>query len=377
MIRRAALALRCWFPHSRSRRERSRARVTSAPDRRHAGAARRDHRRRRRRGRPHDADHRQRQAGRRQGPVRTGVTVVHPRGQGEHRSGVRRVVHAERQRRDDRHHLDRGERLPRGADRDHQHAQRRRGARRDPAMAGARRPGLQPWWLPVVAETYDGCLNDINGFHVKPEHVLRGARRRARRAVPRKATSAAAPAWSATASRAASAPRRGSCRRAGRLHRRRARAVQLRRAARSAHRRRAGRRGDPGPAGVHRQHDPAAGAARPRCGDGRRAAPGRDEPEQGSIIVVVATDAPLLPHQLKRIATRASLGRRPAWAASAATARATSSSPSPPPTRARARRSAGDRCDDAAERADHAAVRRPPCRRRRKRSSTRCSPPRR
>ena len=31
---------------------------------------------------------------------------------------------------------------------------------------------LQPWWLPVVAETYDGGLNDINGFHVKPEHVL-------------------------------------------------------------------------------------------------------------------------------------------------------------------------------------------------------------
>jgi len=31
---------------------------------------------------------------------------------------------------------------------------------------------LQPWWLPVVAETYDGSLNDINGFHVKPEHVI-------------------------------------------------------------------------------------------------------------------------------------------------------------------------------------------------------------
>lgn len=28
------------------------------------------------------------------------------------------------------------------------------------------------WWsLPVVAETWDGHLNDINGFHVKPEHV--------------------------------------------------------------------------------------------------------------------------------------------------------------------------------------------------------------
>jgi D-aminopeptidase len=29
------------------------------------------------------------------------------------------------------------------------------------------------WWsLPVVAETWDGYLNDINGFHIKPEHVF-------------------------------------------------------------------------------------------------------------------------------------------------------------------------------------------------------------
>ena len=27
------------------------------------------------------------------------------------------------------------------------------------------------WSLPVVGETYDGDLNDINGFHVRPEHV--------------------------------------------------------------------------------------------------------------------------------------------------------------------------------------------------------------
>ena len=31
----------------------------------------------------------------------------------------------------------------------------------------------EDWWsLPVVAETWDGYLNDINGFHVKPEHVF-------------------------------------------------------------------------------------------------------------------------------------------------------------------------------------------------------------
>ena len=42
--------------------------------------------------------------------------------------------------------------------------------RRDPTVS---------WALPVVAETYDGFLNDINGFHVKKEHAfaaLDGAR---------------------------------------------------------------------------------------------------------------------------------------------------------------------------------------------------------
>ena len=29
------------------------------------------------------------------------------------------------------------------------------------------------WWsFTVVAETWDGWLNDINGFHVKPEHAF-------------------------------------------------------------------------------------------------------------------------------------------------------------------------------------------------------------
>jgi D-aminopeptidase len=30
----------------------------------------------------------------------------------------------------------------------------------------------QPWVLPVTGETYDGELNDINGFHVRDEHVF-------------------------------------------------------------------------------------------------------------------------------------------------------------------------------------------------------------
>src|SRR5260221_4938912 len=32
--------------------------------------------------------------------------------------------------------------------------------------------GEYPWSLPVVAETYDGWLNDINGFHVKAEDAF-------------------------------------------------------------------------------------------------------------------------------------------------------------------------------------------------------------
>jgi L-aminopeptidase/D-esterase-like protein len=45
----------------------------------------------------------------------------------------------------------------------------------------------------------------------------------------------------------------------------------------------------------------------PRCATGP--GPSGMEPEEtGSIIVVVATDAPLLPHQLKRVATRVTLG---------------------------------------------------------------------
>jgi len=38
----------------------------------------------------------------------------------------------------------------------------------------ARVPEMQAhhhWYLPVVAETYDGAANDINGLHVRPEHV--------------------------------------------------------------------------------------------------------------------------------------------------------------------------------------------------------------
>ena len=40
------------------------------------------------------------------------------------------------------------------------------------ALVAAAQPGEWDWSLPVVGETWDGFLNDINGFHVKPEHVF-------------------------------------------------------------------------------------------------------------------------------------------------------------------------------------------------------------
>jgi D-aminopeptidase len=38
------------------------------------------------------------------------------------------------------------------------------------ALASGGRGG-DGWSLPVVGETWDGFLNDIDGFHVRPEHV--------------------------------------------------------------------------------------------------------------------------------------------------------------------------------------------------------------
>lgn len=45
------------------------------------------------------------------------------------------------------------------------------GVVRDAVIAWEMRHGATqyPWSLPVVAETYDGYVNDINGFHVKPQ----------------------------------------------------------------------------------------------------------------------------------------------------------------------------------------------------------------
>jgi D-aminopeptidase len=153
---------------------------------------------------------------------------------------------------------------------------------------------FQPWALPVVAETYDGYLNDINGFHVKPEHVfaaLDGASP-GRVAEGNVGGGTAMNCYgfkcgTGTASRKIEARFGGFT--VGVL-------VQANHGSRKLLR----------VAGVPvGQEIPQSAAA--RAAD-ERAREHDAIGELGSIIIVVATDAPLLPHQLKRIARRAALG---------------------------------------------------------------------
>ena len=57
-----------------------------------------------------------------------------------------------------------------------------------------------------------------------------------------------------------------------------------------------------------RPHATTCGSPASRSGREIPGAGERASDDAGSIIIVVATDAPLLPHQLKRLARRASLG---------------------------------------------------------------------
>jgi D-aminopeptidase len=170
----------------------------------------------------------------------------------------------------------------------------------------SRKNALQPWWLPVVAETYDGGLNDINGFHVKPEHVL-AALDAATGGVPKEGAVGGGTGMVChgfkggigTASRKLPDAQGGytvgvlvQCNYGVRRDLRIA-GVPVGEEIQDL----AGciANSDPLPADSPRRHCDTPGAA-------------ADAAEQGSIIVVAATDAPLLPHQLKRIATRVSLG---------------------------------------------------------------------
>jgi D-aminopeptidase len=169
------------------------------------------------------------------------------------------------------------------------------GVVRDASIKWSRDHGrtAQEWSLPVVAETWDGYLNDINGFHVKPEHVfsaLDGARG---------GPVAEGNVGGGTGMRCygfkcgtGTSSRQIDTRFGG---------YTVGVLVQANHGTRNLLRVAGVPVGQELPQSATAGA-----GD---VAAARDAlGEAGSIIIVVATDAPLLPHQLKRIARRATLG---------------------------------------------------------------------
>ena len=149
---------------------------------------------------------------------------------------------------------------------------------------------FQPWSLPVVAETWDGTLNDINGFHVKPEHVDQAIASASPGAVAEGNVGGGTgmvcyefKCGTGTASRRVDAAMGGYT--VGVL-------VQ------ANHGRRSELRIAGAPVGKEIPAQPRRAGAQEEG----------SFQELGSIIIVVATDAPLVPHQLKRLARRAALG---------------------------------------------------------------------
>jgi len=162
------------------------------------------------------------------------------------------------------------------------------------------------WSLPVVAETWDGHLNDIYGMHVRPEHVFQALDGARGGAVPEGNVGGGTgmicyefKGGIGTASRVLTATDGGYT--LGVL-------VQAN----------FGRRHQLLVAGIpvgRELKDDAVYTRRETPADERSAIhsrgaapPSSNVDETGSIIIVVATDAPLLPHQLKRLGRRAALG---------------------------------------------------------------------
>jgi D-aminopeptidase len=177
------------------------------------------------------------------------------------------------------------------------------GTVRDAAIKwGAERGRLfQPWALPVVAETYDGFISDINGFHVKAEHVYSALDAASAGPVAEGNVGGGTgmscygfKCGTGTASRKLDARVGGYT--VGVL-------VQ------ANHGSRRELRVAGAPVG---QEIPQSAAA----SDIDPARPADTIGDLGSIIIVVATDAPLAPHQLKRVARRAALGMARTGAAS-------------------------------------------------------------
>ena len=143
---------------------------------------------------------------------------------------------------------------------------------------------FQPWSLPIVAETWDGFLNDINGFHVKPEHVAQ--------ALDQASSGAVAEGNVGGGTGMVVHGFKGGIGTSSRK-------FQVNDASYTV--------------GVLVQANYGAREGLMIAGVpvGREITdlmPKRAPADTGSIIVVVATDAPLLPHQLKRVVKRVSLG---------------------------------------------------------------------
>jgi D-aminopeptidase len=150
------------------------------------------------------------------------------------------------------------------------------------------------WGLPVVGETWDGMLNDVNGFHVRPEHVAAALGVAAAGPVAEGSVGGGTgmvchgfKGGIGTASRVVPAERGGFT--VGVL-------VQ------ANYGRRPRFQVDGVPVGREITEEEVPPPRMPSAGE----APGLGG--AGSIIVVVATDAPLLPNQCDRLAQRAGLG---------------------------------------------------------------------
>jgi L-aminopeptidase/D-esterase-like protein len=140
------------------------------------------------------------------------------------------------------------------------------------------------WSLPVVAETWDGELNDIYGFHVKPEHVFQ-ALDGAKSGPVAEGNVGGGTGMIVHEFKGGT----GTSSRRTEIHQATYTVGVIVQA-------NYGDRGQLTIAGVPVGKEIQDLMPQVRGGNG------------GSIIVVIATDAPLLPHQLKRIAERASLG---------------------------------------------------------------------
>ena len=140
----------------------------------------------------------------------------------------------------------------------------------------------QPWALPVVAETWDGWLNDINGFHVKPEHVFA--------ALDNAKSGPVAEGNVGGGTGMICHGFKGGIGTASRKIDEKAGGYTIGVLAQCNHGGRQQLRIAGVPVGLEMTDEVLK------------------KEDQGSIIVVVATDAPLLPHQLKRLARRVSMG---------------------------------------------------------------------